>query len=78
MNLQRRSLADRDTLGVSLRGLRAWRSSGQQAPDDHRWRLLLFVLLLFVCWIGDDLQEYKALGLKIPQSVLLRADQVIQ
>jgi hypothetical protein len=78
LNLQRRSLADRDTLGVSLRGLRAWRSSGQQAPDHDRWLLLLFVLLPFVSWVGDDLQEYKALGLTIPQSLLLRADELIQ
>src|SRR6266481_5219734 len=32
LNLGRRSLADRDSLGVSLRGLCAARSSGQQAP----------------------------------------------
>src|SRR5262249_46325622 len=32
LNLGRRSLADRDSLSVSLRGLCAARSSGQQAP----------------------------------------------
>src|SRR5262249_34538161 len=34
-NLGRRSLADRDSLSVSLRGLCAARSSGQQAPGPH-------------------------------------------
>ena len=79
MNLLRRSLAGRDTLGVSLRGLRTRRSSGQQAPGRHVWLPLLFffLLLLFVPWAGDCSEEYKALGLTIPQSLLVRADQVI-
>jgi hypothetical protein len=77
LNLLRRSLADRDTLGVSLRGLRTRRSSGQQAPGHSVWPVLLFCLLLFVLWAGDRSEEYKALGLTIPQSVLQRADQVI-
>src|SRR5207253_10604153 len=37
LNLWRRSLADRDSLGVSLRGLCAARSSGQQAPGRRVW-----------------------------------------
>ena len=79
MNLQRRSLADRDTLGVSLRGFRTRRSSGQQAPGRHVWPpLLLFFRLLFVPWAGDCSEEYKALGLTIPQSLLLQANQVIE
>jgi putative tryptophan/tyrosine transport system substrate-binding protein len=60
LNLGRRSLADRDSLGVSLRGLCAARSSGQQAPGRHAWPpLILFLLLLLVPWIGDG-AEYKA------------------
>src|SRR6266852_3678794 len=37
LNLWRRSLADRDSLGVSLRGLCAARSSGQLAPGRRVW-----------------------------------------
>jgi hypothetical protein len=79
LNLQHRSLADRDTLRVSLRGFRTRRSSGQQAPGRHVWPpLLLFCLLLFVLWEEDCSEEYKALGLTIPPSVLGRADQLIE
>jgi len=79
LNLQRRSLADRDTLGVSLRGLRTRRSSGQQAPGRHVWLpLLFFFLLLLASWAGESSEEYKALGLTIPQTLLIRADQVIE
>jgi hypothetical protein len=60
LNLSRRSLADRDSLGVSLRGLCATRSSGQQALGRRAWPLLLLALLfLSVPWIGEC-QEYKA------------------
>jgi hypothetical protein len=60
LNLGRRSLADRDSLGVSLRGLCAAGSSDQQAPGRHAWPpLILFLLLLFVPWVGDG-AEYKA------------------
>jgi hypothetical protein len=41
------------------------------------WPVLLFCLLLFVLWAGDRSEEYKALGLTIPQTLLQRADQVI-
>jgi hypothetical protein len=60
LNLWRRSLADRDSLGVSLRGLCAAWSSGQQALGRRAWPLLLLALLfLSVPWIGEC-QEYKA------------------
>src|SRR3989442_6011950 len=73
-----RSLADWDTLRVSLRGLRTRRSSGQQAPGRHaRPRLPLFCLLLSVPWSGECPEEYKALGLTMPPSLVIRADRVI-
>jgi len=40
--------------------------------------LLLFSLLLLVSRVGDRSEEYKALGLTIPQSILVRADEIIQ
>jgi hypothetical protein len=40
LNLQRRSLAHRDSLLANLRGLGATGSSGQQAPGHHAWPLL--------------------------------------
>ena len=57
MNLWHRSLADRDSLGVSLPGLCAARSSGQQAPGRYTWPprfLLLFSFFLLVLWAGDS------------------------
>src|SRR5262249_9705579 len=50
LNLQRRSLADRDSLGLSLRGFQWIRSSGQQAPGRHAWPPLLLFLVPFVSW----------------------------
>jgi len=40
--------------------------------------LLLFSLLLLVSRVGDRSEEYKALGLTIPPSLLLGADQVVE
>ena len=57
MNLWRRSLADRDSLLLSLRGLCGERSSGQQAPGRYTWPprfLLLFSFFLLVLWAGDS------------------------
>jgi hypothetical protein len=48
LNLRRRSLADRDSLGVSLRGLCAAWSSGQQAPGRRAWPPLLLLLVLLL------------------------------
>jgi hypothetical protein len=73
LNLRPRSLADRDTLGVSLRGLCAWRSSGQQAPGHSVWPCALLALLSSVSGSGNFSEEYKALGRTIPPSLLLRA-----
>src|SRR2546422_1295968 len=53
LNLQRRSLSDRDSLGLSLRGFERIRSSGQQAPSRHAWPPLL--LFLLVSWAGKSL-----------------------
>jgi hypothetical protein len=81
LNLWRRSLADRDSLGLSLRGLCGERSSGQQAPGRYTWPprfLLLFSFFLLVLWAGDSSllaqdsgrAEYKAR--KMFRSVLWR------
>ncbi len=65
LNLEDRPVANRDTLGVSLRGLRFRRSSGRQAPDRHvrpPRPLFFFFLLHSVSWSGDCPEEYKASG----------------
>jgi hypothetical protein len=49
LNLRRRSLADRDTLPLSLRRLGVERSSGRQAPPSRGAALDLFYSLLFPC-----------------------------
>jgi len=57
LNLWRRSLADRDSLLLSLRGLCGERSSGRQAPGRYTWPprfLLLFSFFLLVLWAGDS------------------------
>jgi hypothetical protein len=57
LNLWRRSLADRDSLLLSLRGLCGERSSGRQAPGHYTWPprfLLLFSFFLLVLWAGDS------------------------
>jgi hypothetical protein len=57
LNLWRRSLADRDSLLLSLRRLCGERSSGQQAPGRYTWPprfLLLFSFFLLVLWAGDS------------------------
>jgi ABC-type uncharacterized transport system substrate-binding protein len=57
LNLWRRSLADRDSLLLSLGGLCGKRSSGQQAPGRYARPLpflLLFSFFLLVLWAGDS------------------------
>src|SRR5262249_3195993 len=64
LNLHDRPLANRNTLRVSLRGLRSRRSSGQQAPGRPvRPPRSLFFLLRSVSRSGECREEYKALGL---------------
>jgi len=63
---------------VSLRGLCAWRSSDQQAPGHSVWPCALLALLPSVSGSGNFSEEYKALGVTTPQSLLVRADEIIQ
>src|SRR5262249_21983581 len=73
---RRRSLADRDTLPLSLRRLGVERSSGRQAPPLPQWEpLSISYTLLFLCPVRSVLASFLSLVVPGQYKALRKAEK---